>query len=259
MNQHRIPAVDRALAVLDALAASPNGATLQAIAASLRVPRTTTYRILNSLERHEMATRIGAGVYRLGPHLIRLARLVPNATDIVGAARPAMERLARELGEAVKLSIHQGDEAVVVAVVQSPGNYGIATSVGRRFPWYAGAAGKMLAAHLPPAAVQALLARSRTPITSLTITSAVALRRELSRARARGYADDRGEHTAGVHAIAAPIFDAAGEIAAAVSVPFMASRIGAHAARIRTQAVVTAAEITRAIGGLQPAPAQRRA
>src|SRR5262245_28055435 len=138
-HSHRIPVIDRMMTVLEALEGRRAGATVADLAQALRIPRTTVYRILNTLEGHRMvAKRSEDGGYVLGTRFVRFARFVPELVDIAAAARPTLEALAERVHETAKLSIREGDDAVVVAVVQSPGGYAISTRVGRRFPLHAG-------------------------------------------------------------------------------------------------------------------------
>ena len=101
---HRIPAIDRAIEVLDVLAAE-GSASITALSTALAIPRSTVYRLLNSLEANAVVVKDGDGAYQLGPRLLRWAHAVGLGTDIVSTCRPFMDRLARELAESVKLSV----------------------------------------------------------------------------------------------------------------------------------------------------------
>src|SRR5829696_9052583 len=72
-SQHTIPAIDRMMGVLSALEAQPEGASITALTAALALPRSTVYRILNTLEAHHVVQRFGSGCYRLGQRLRTLA------------------------------------------------------------------------------------------------------------------------------------------------------------------------------------------
>ncbi|WP_376093615.1 IclR family transcriptional regulator [Roseomonas sp. CCTCC AB2023176] len=251
---HRIPAVDRAVDVLDALAAGAAG--IRELAAQLGIPRSTVYRVLNSLEARSVVVRGADNAYRLGPHLLRLARAVPIGFDLVGAARPVMEALAAEQRCTVKLSVLDGADALVVATVESPESYSVTTQVGRRFPLHAGAASKVLAALGPPDARERALAGPLTAVTAATITDPAVLRSELDEVAARGWAEDRGEFADGVRAVAAPILGPDGRIAAALSVPYLMATPKARADGIRKAVVGAAAVLSNSIGG--PASATGR-
>ena len=72
VDRHRIPAIDRAVEVLSLLERRLNGATIRDLVDALSLPRTTVYRIVNSLETHGMLRRSGEGCYTLGPRLLTL-------------------------------------------------------------------------------------------------------------------------------------------------------------------------------------------
>ena len=158
ISDHRIPAVERALQALDLLCGEGEAPTIRDLAARLGVPRSTVYRIVNTLEAHGVARRDAAGRYTPGPRLLAYARAVPRGADLATLAMPALEELADAAQATAKLSVLDGDAALVVAVAPGPGAYSVATQVGRRFPLHAGAASKVLAARLGDVARRALLA-----------------------------------------------------------------------------------------------------
>src|SRR5260370_23901566 len=70
MAKHRIPVIDRMMDVLFLLEKRTGGATIRDLVDLLRLPRTTVYRILNTLQFHDVVRRSGDGSYRLGPRLL---------------------------------------------------------------------------------------------------------------------------------------------------------------------------------------------
>src|SRR5580693_3988994 len=90
----------------------PDGATIRDLVEALGVPRTTVYRILNTLEHHDVVRRSGEGLYRLGPRLLRLAaRSIGDSKgyDIATIAPPFLRSLSSETGEGSKISIVDGE------------------------------------------------------------------------------------------------------------------------------------------------------
>lgn len=244
VSDHRIPAVARALEVLDLLCAGGEAPTIRDLAARLGVPRTTVYRILNTLEAGGVARRDAEGRYGPGPRLLAYARAVPRGADLATAAMPALEGLARAARATAKLSVLDGDAALVVAVAPGPGAYSVATQVGRRFPLHAGAASKVLAAftgHVP--------AGPLPRVTPCTITDPRRLRAVLAKVRKDGIATDHAEYVEGVHAMAAPVFGPEGGCVAAVSVAHLPSEPPARLAEIERAVRDAAARLTREIGG----------
>jgi DNA-binding IclR family transcriptional regulator len=245
---NRIPAVERAAAVLGALA-QDGGGQIAELSVALGIPRSTVYRILNSLEAHGLVVRAAEQGYRLGPALVRLARAVPLGADLVSVARPAMDALALRLGVTVKLSVLDADSALVVAVAEGPQTYSVTTQIGRRFPLHAGAASKVLAAFGDAALQARLLAAPLARHTATTITDSRALAAVLAAVRRAGHAEDNGEFVAGVAAIGAPIFDAAGGCVAAVSIPYLPDQRGRQRRALRDGVVGCAQAVTQSLGG----------
>ncbi len=248
ISDHRIPAVERALQALDLLCEGGEPPTVRDLAARLGVPRSTVYRILNTLEAHGVARRDAAGRYAPGPRLLAYARAVPRA-DLATLAMPVLEALAAELRVTAKLSVLDGDAALVVAVAPGPGAYAVVTQVGRRFPLHAGAASKVLAAHLPDAERDALLAAPLERATPRTITDPKRLAAVLSRVRRDGIATDHAEYVEGVHAMAAPVLGPGGVPIAAVSLAHLPTEPPTRLAEFEAALRGAAMRLTREIGG----------
>src|SRR5436190_22180966 len=105
-----IRSVDRAVAILDALAVGGWKAGAEA-ARALGVHRSTALRLLATLDRHGLVERDQrTAKYRLGRRVAQLASSVRGEVDLRHAARPACEALARTLGETVTLDVIDGDE-----------------------------------------------------------------------------------------------------------------------------------------------------
>lgn len=218
--EHGIPALERAIDILECLAGSGEALSIRDIAARTGVVRSTVYRSLNTLQSRALVRQTSGTTYTLGPQLLRLARAVPQGVDLVDLARPVLQELAATIGASVKLSILDGDDALVVATAEGPGAYSITTQVGRRFPLHAGGASKMLLAHAPIDRRTAYLSRPLQRFTKRTIVEPRRLQRELSDILETGLSLDRGEYADGVHAAAVAVTDTAGACIAAISAPF---------------------------------------
>lgn len=257
MTIHRIPAVDRAIQVLECLVAHGSVASLRDLTQRLSIPRSTVYRILNSLEAGGLVTREAAGAYALGARLIRLAQAVPRGFDLVTVARPIIDRLAQDAGAAVKLSVFDDGMAVVVAVAPGPGAYSLITQVGRRFPLHAGGASKVLAAFLPAGELERFQRQHLESFTERTITNREAFAKALAEIRARGWGEDTGEYAPGICSVAAPVFGPERRCVAAISIPFFNDERAARMQRLLGLTVDAAARLTDAIGGSPTPPPSR--
>ncbi len=216
--------VERAVALLNRFTADPV-LDLDGAARHLNVPRSTAYRVLRSLETggllvYDRERR----VYRLSLALARLGQAALSRIDLRSAARPYLERLARDTGESAFLLVVQGRAAVVIDTVSSDAPLKLTYPVGTPWPLHAGASNKVLLAHLPPEEVDEILSGPLPRVTPRTTTAPDRLRQQLSRIRQRGYAYSRGELTPGVVGVAVPIL-CSGQLLGALAVAGPSSRL----------------------------------
>ncbi len=114
---------------------------------------------------------------------------------------------------------------MVIEVISSPHNLRPFADVGAPLPLHQGAAGKVLLAWLPRAEREALVAASVARFDSDQSFDPHRLYAELEQVRAVGWAASDGERVPGVSAIAAPIFDAAGRVAGALTLVAPSARL----------------------------------
>jgi DNA-binding IclR family transcriptional regulator len=257
MVRHRIPVIDRMIDVLFLLEQQPNGVTIRHLVEQLRLPRTTVYRILNTLQFHEIVRRSGDGTYRLGSRLLALAaRAVTEGKDydLAAISLPHLRRLAQETGEGCKVSIIDGNEILVVAAVDGPREYALTVVAGQRLPIHAGAAGKVLLSALPKGEQAARLGGALARYTGKTQTDARKLAAELAKVKRQGWAFDNGEYAPSINALAAPIPDRNGHVIGALSVPFLAGASSARILELRVAVIAMAGAIAADLPPLKPQP-----
>lgn len=182
--------------VLAELESREQGATIRDLVQRLKLPRTTIYRILNTLQLHEVVRRDGEGAYQLGRRLVRLAAHVPQRSGeeaFIALAKPFLDALSARLGEGTKLSVIDAEGVIVLATAQGRRQYALSVTSGRRTTVNGGAASKLLLASLPDPELDAWLARPLIGFTAKTVTDPKRLRTELYRIRRQGWAQDKGE------------------------------------------------------------------
>ena len=220
--------VERALRVLERVAAFPRPASLTEVANAAGLHPSTTYRLLSTLVQIGYVTRDGrTGLYRLGLKLLRISHALEDQLDIRAIALPVMERIVAQEDETVSLVIRTGSTAVVIERVQCIRQIRSVTPVGSHGPLHCTAAGKILLAWLKTPDIHILLAEA-PPVryTARTITEPAALLTELAKVRARGVALDRGERADDLIGIAGPVRNARGRVIAALSLSGPAQRLG---------------------------------
>jgi DNA-binding IclR family transcriptional regulator len=249
-SQHTIPAIDRMMDVLSALAEQPDGASITALTTALSLPRSTVYRILNTLEIHNVVQRHGSGCYRLGQRLRMLAAHVPSGMDprdLAALAQPFLDEVAISGGHSVKLSVLDDGGVLVLAAAQGRRPYALGVTPGQQIPINAGAAGKLLFAFEPPERQAERLCSPMAAFTPRTVTDPKRLKAEAARIRRQGWAQDRGESAPSIYAYAAPIRDRDGQVLAALSIPFLSGTEAEQVENIRLAVIRTADKISRAL------------
>lgn len=213
----RVQSIERAFAVLGALAEGPAGVTDVAVRVGL--PKSTAARMLASLEREGAVEQVpGETRYRLGPRIVTLASGLRDRRGLVAIAHPTLVALAGELGEASGLSVADGRTVHYVDQVDSPNPVQVRDWTGSRIPMHAVSSGQVFLAHIAGPALARYLALPLERFTARTLTDAGALLERLREVRRDGHCWVREEFAEGITSVAAPVADADGEIVAAVHV-----------------------------------------
>src|ERR1700759_4481854 len=110
--------MEKALAILEYLAARPDGAPLVSIATDLNQIRSGCHRTLNELIRYGYVRAMQRGDYALTTKLASMGMSFLSKSGIIDIALPLMNRLARETEELVRLAILDGDRLTLVAKAQ---------------------------------------------------------------------------------------------------------------------------------------------
>jgi DNA-binding IclR family transcriptional regulator len=220
----RIQSIDRAVELLEAIAAAREPQTARALADRAGLNRSTAWRILATLEHHGLVEREPAtNRYGLGFAVVRLAAAAGHE-PLVRLAHPVLRRLAHATGETVNLAVARRLELIYADQVQAP-HVMAPDWLGHTVPLHATSTGKAFLAALPEDELDALLRAPLERFTDTTITDPRALRRELDVTRERGYAISRGELEPALWGVSAAALDARGRPAAVVSVWGPESRI----------------------------------
>jgi DNA-binding IclR family transcriptional regulator len=211
----RVQSIERAFAVLSALADGPIGVT--EVAERVALPKSTAARMLASLTREGVVEQVpGDTRYRLGGRIVSLAAGVLPARSLVAIARPILVELASSAGEAAGLSVPDGASAHYIDQVETTHQVQIRDWTGSRLPMHAVSSGQVFLAHMSSVAVERYLAMPRVAFTARTITDSATLRERLRTVQLEGCAWAREEFSEGLNSVAAPVAGEDGEIVAAV-------------------------------------------
>lgn len=220
MTKVNDPTPIKTLEVLEVLASAKEGLGVTEISRALGLSKSTVHRILMALVNRQYVLKDEVTRrYRLGFKLLLLSSQVLDSLELRQLARPELVELANRSRETVHLVWLEGDEGVYVEKIDTSETIGLLSRVGKRVPLYSTAVGKSMLAFMDAERLNSYLQRvNLVPITPHTITDVERLKEHLAQIRQQGFALDCQENRLGVICVAAPIFQADGQVIAAVSI-----------------------------------------
>jgi IclR family transcriptional regulator, KDG regulon repressor len=212
--------LERALAILEFIAHKSGGLTNAEISGHFKMATSTSSYILKRLEREGYLRRDPENSrYEMGLKIVALSHGALRDMGLRRIAEPILHRLSSETKTSALIGVLERGRVMIVDKVEKPDLARIDIDIGVRYPAHSTALGKVLLAHLPERQLVNLFDHYGLPKTSpKTIDSKSRLLEELRAVQKQGYAVSDGELFLGIRAVAAPIFDASGEVSAAVSI-----------------------------------------
>lgn len=228
-----IKSIDTALKILNCFAGDPSALGVTALAKRLHLTKSKVSRILSTLEQGRFVSKDGGTQqYRLGSKVLELAGVFLSRHDWRAIARPQLIALRDATGESVALFVVDGDRRICLEKWESAHELRSSVMLGGRYPLTAGAAGKVLLAHLSEDERNDILQKMDLPrYTPHTITNPRDFERELHEIRRKGYAESYRERVPHLSSVAAPIRDLEGRVIAALCVDGPAVRFTAKKVR----------------------------
>ncbi|TDC07145.1 IclR family transcriptional regulator [Nonomuraea longispora] len=208
--------VRKAADILSALADVGRDASAREIGVLLDLPKSTVQRLLQALEQSGLVRQDAASRrYGLGPKTLTLGMSYLDRIDVRSQALPHMMRLRDDLDETIALAVRVGHSRVYVEQVESRSGLKAKAEVGRPYPLWAGAAGRVLLASLPrEELIRFTLDVGDAAFTHVNPPTLNGLLAQIEETRRRGYAWAFEEAMRGVHTVAAPIPISMSEVAA---------------------------------------------
>ena len=222
----RVPAVDRALNVIELVASSQRGLTVSEIKRKLGLPKSSAHCLINTLATRGYVRRaLNGNHYFLGPSISSLPTVNAAELELRTGSLRLLQEFTLQFGLTTIIAVLRGAQAVIIARVKSPHDSSGGEWIGRHVDLHCSALGKALIAYLADEELERLLSgRELTRHTPNTISSLPELKAGLAVVRSQGYALNFEEERSGTRAVAAPIFDKPGSVAAAVCARVTASQ-----------------------------------
>ncbi|MFN3485796.1 MAG: IclR family transcriptional regulator [Planctomycetota bacterium] len=247
---YAVPALEKGLDVLEALAAGEGAPTLAELARALGRSPGELFRTLVCLERRGYVAReASSGRYRLTLKLFELSRSHSPVEDLLRAADRPMRELARRVRESCHLSVLSEGGLLVLAQAESPSRVRLSVEVGARYPVVHTASGRLLLAHLDPDARDEILSKD-PDFLKLGAARRRAFLSELLKIRRIGASIAVSETTMGVRDVAVLVGNPRVGVLAALCVPALTGMRGRVVSipRLREAVRRAADAITGALG-----------
>ncbi len=222
------------------------------------LPKPTVRRLIKTLEAaHWLAYDPESRKYHLGSSALRASYVAMSHAELVRLAHPILVRLTEETTESTSLSIWADRGALIIDTVPTARAFKPLTFPGMPLDGTASADARVLLAFSPPHIQEAALARPQAKRTPQTTTDPDTIRERLRETREKGIAFESGEWNPGALAVAAPVFDASGDVRASISVVAPLERGSPEQMDRYAEAAKKAAAELSALLGYRPRPNSR--
>ncbi|WP_328885234.1 IclR family transcriptional regulator [Streptomyces sp. NBC_00316] len=216
-----VPAVTRALDILELFLSGDGTYSAPEVTQKLQLPRTTVHELLTTLAARNYLVPVPGqpGRYRLGVRTYQLGSRYAEELDVAAEGQQVAREVAETCDETVHVALLEHTDVIYIAKVDSTHAVRMVSAAGRRLPAHCTAVGKMLLASLLPAELDSRIdGRELVAMTPDSITDPDALREALDSIRNRGMATEHRESNPDVSCVAAPVRDSTGQVVAALSI-----------------------------------------
>jgi len=248
-----VQSVERAFAVLGALATGPAG--VSEIAERTQLPKSTVARLLATLAQLGAVEQSDSvGTYSLGELLIELSSAASPGRNLISMARPHLAELVEEIGEAAGLGVLDGLTVYYLDQVDGDHEVQVRDWTGESVDAHVVSSGLVLLATAPEEVRVELLSAPLEAWTEYSVTDPALIERRLEEAERAGFAWVYEEMSEGLNSVAAPVFNPAGMAIAAVHAHGPSYRFPAdgEAAATAAAVVTTARRISDRLAGRFP-------
>lgn len=239
-----VPALTRALTLLERLAQQREPMSLAQLTADLALPKSSVHGLCNTLVSFGYLRRQADGAFLIGPRVMSLAEAFVAGTSVTQEFNTLWNDVRSAPDETIILSVLNGAEVVYVAARNGVRPLGLAFNVGMRLPAHLAATGKAMLAFHDADYVRRLFPVDPLPVMAGKGAKTLSeLMKELAVTRKRGHSIDDESVREGVYSIGAPVFDASGQPVAGLGMCINKAMIGSDRGERHRRAVLNAAHI----------------
>lgn len=214
--EYIVQSVSCAFGILEILTECPEGITLAQLASRLELNRNKAFRLLSTLCETGLVERDAEShIYRLGACSVVLGQKFLMNSSVVSLTHPIIEQLARKHGEAVYMSVLKDNEVLFLDMVDCNQQVKATPFLGKRFPFFTNAAGKVLKAIESRDVVERIFNRGGRRKSGAPDLRNLAS--ELEEIRNKGVAVDSNGMGDGIISVAVAVKDYAGKVVCAIT------------------------------------------
>jgi len=223
-----VTSLQRGLEILEAFTPAEAKLKLRELTLKTGLPKTTVFRLLKTLISLDYVHfNSEAKQYSLGPRVMSLGFTVLSSLDLRDAALPHIEDLSRIADQNVNLGILDRTEVVYIERIKKRRILNIDHHVGSRLNIYQSSIGRAILAFLRKDKFREVLReilKDREAVKHIG-PNGEQLLEKLQETHLKGYALNDEEMTPGLRAIGAPVFNAQGEVEAAINIPVFSQMV----------------------------------
>ena len=209
----------RSLELLEVLKERNRSFTIAELADTMNLPPSTVHRILQTFcEKKYVIRDERSHTYRLGPALIPLGKAASKGIRLQDAAKPTLSALSEQTGEDVYLIIQVGNKGLVIEKFDGPSHLKVVEEFGYEMYLHCGAIRKVLLAYQTPNFIDEYMKNIIMQDRAFPYVRPSDLQSDLDRIRTEGFAISHGDYVADAIGIAAPVFNADGDVCASIGI-----------------------------------------
>ena len=225
-----VRAVERAVRVLEQFSLERPEQSLTEIASSIGLSKSTTYRLLVTLEATKMVEfDRRTNLYRLGLKAFRMGNVVSKSMELVRQVDPMLKAIAVKADVTSFLLVPDGMKALCLRRFDGSHHVRVLSlEPGKRAAYNCGAAQRMLLAHLPDDQWELVVNHHLRRITQYSLFTREELERDRKEIREQGYSVSWEDAALHISSLGAPVRDVSGSVLAAVSISSIVQRFSAE-------------------------------
>jgi len=226
MGKYNVPALEKAIQILDLISSSSEEYSVTEICKELDLPKATVFTTMSTLEYYNLVQKDHAGKFNIGPKMFQFGMAYTSNHSIIDLAKPFMNKLKDETDFTVHLGILHENKIMYIAKEEPDNFIKFSTYPGLRTEVHLSGLGKAIASFLNENELKQIIkSEGMIQATPNTITSLKDFKANIQNVHENGYAIEDEEGEIGVRCIAAPIINARYNTPTAISIAAHTSQL----------------------------------